>query len=145
MIFEYSVILYSDFEFEVRMLITMFTYAHHFSVHSTIITSYFQVYSTSAPFWCVYIYIYLNKSPYTSSSNTQPDLYPHTSLSYLFFYLCWLIPFYRVFLNSFVFFCSCSFLLLFYSRLYTQKMRGTRGILPTGDKEEGKTWVFLLV
>jgi hypothetical protein len=38
MIFEYSVILYSDFEFEfeVRMLITMFLYAHHFSIHSTI-------------------------------------------------------------------------------------------------------------
>jgi hypothetical protein len=41
MIFEYSVILYSNFEFEVRMLITMFLYAHHFSIHSTITTSYF--------------------------------------------------------------------------------------------------------
>jgi accessory gene regulator protein AgrB len=41
MIFEYSVILYSDFDFEVRMLITMFTYAHHFSVHTTISTIYY--------------------------------------------------------------------------------------------------------
>jgi hypothetical protein len=39
MIFEYSVILYSDFELEVRMLITMFLYSHHFFVHSTINTS----------------------------------------------------------------------------------------------------------
>jgi len=37
MIFEYSVVLYSDFDFEVCMLITMFTYAHHFSVHSAYI------------------------------------------------------------------------------------------------------------
>jgi hypothetical protein len=41
MIFEYSVILYSDFDLEVRMLITMFLYADHFSVHSTLTTSYF--------------------------------------------------------------------------------------------------------
>jgi hypothetical protein len=41
MIFEYSVVLYLDFDFEVRILITMFTYAHHFFVHSTISTLYF--------------------------------------------------------------------------------------------------------
>jgi hypothetical protein len=40
MIFEYSVILYSDFEFELRVHITMFIYAHHFSVHSTYTTLY---------------------------------------------------------------------------------------------------------
>jgi hypothetical protein len=41
MIFEYSVILYSDFDLEVRMLITMFLYADHFSVHSTLTITYF--------------------------------------------------------------------------------------------------------
>jgi hypothetical protein len=41
MIFEYSVILYSDYDVEICMLITLFTYSTHFSIYSTISTSIF--------------------------------------------------------------------------------------------------------
>jgi hypothetical protein len=38
-IFEYSFILYSDYDVEICMLITLFTYSTHFSIYSTISTS----------------------------------------------------------------------------------------------------------
>jgi hypothetical protein len=41
MIFEYSLILYSDFDMQVIMHITMFIYASHHSVHTTLTTLYF--------------------------------------------------------------------------------------------------------
>jgi hypothetical protein len=42
MIFEYSIILYSDFDMQVIMHITLFIYDHHHSVHTTLTTLYFK-------------------------------------------------------------------------------------------------------
>jgi hypothetical protein len=40
-IVEYSLILYSDFDIEILMHITLFSYANHHSVHTTVTTSYY--------------------------------------------------------------------------------------------------------
>jgi len=37
---EYSLILYSDFDIEITIHITMFSYPHHHSIHTTVTTSY---------------------------------------------------------------------------------------------------------
>jgi type IV secretory pathway TrbL component len=96
------------------------------------------------------IYIFLNKNPYTSSSNTHTHslIYTHTHLCLIFSFIC---------VDSFLSLESSLTLLFsfalvpffFYSTAgYThrEKERDTRDLTHWRfSKEEGKTWGFLLV